>query len=74
MCQELVSSIPKMQLKTLKFELLVDLVDGSKQSLLRAVKTNASLYKVSGVTTVCTTFLALTNSTKTCLTKKIFVN
>jgi hypothetical protein len=47
MCQELVSSIPKMQLRTLQF--YVDAcLDGFKPSLLCAVRTNTSLYNVTG--------------------------
>jgi hypothetical protein len=47
MCQEFISSIPKMQVRRLQFGLVVSL-ERFKLGLLCAVKANASIYSVAG--------------------------
>jgi hypothetical protein len=48
MCQELISSIPKMKVRTLQFG-LVDSLERFSLGLLCAIKANASIYSVAGV-------------------------
>jgi hypothetical protein len=47
LCQEFISSIPKMQVRTLQFTLADDM-ERFKPSILYALKTNASIYNVVG--------------------------
>ena len=48
MCQELITSIPKMRVRTLQFQFHREAHEELEESLLCAVKKNASLHRVAG--------------------------